>query len=64
MNYEKLFNLFEYELFTDDENVKKKGMQLFTLYQNVNENDKKMIDDVFIIVCGWPLATLIDKAKK
>jgi hypothetical protein len=49
----------EYQMSTDDEPNDKKSDRLKRTYINASESEKKLIDDVFITICGYSLNTLI-----
>lgn len=56
---EELFIKFQDALNTDDEPMNKKGNRLINTYNGADNNGKKIIDDIFITLCGWSLETLI-----
>ncbi|MHA1482218.1 MAG: hypothetical protein ACTSQA_02125 [Candidatus Heimdallarchaeaceae archaeon] len=49
----------EYQMSTDNEPNDKKSDRLKRTYINASESEKKLIDDVFITICGYSLNTLI-----
>lgn len=59
-------NLIEYlekEMRTDDECILKKSKRIKRMYLNGSEDQKKLIDDVFITICGWSLDTIIQRTR-
>ena len=59
----KIENL-EYQMSTDDECTDKKSDRLKRTYMNASDSEKKLIDDVFITICGYSLNTLIIYKRK
>lgn len=60
-------NLIEHiynEMSTDDENTDKESERIISLYKAADTATKSAIDDIFSSLCGWYLATLIEKADK
>jgi len=56
-----LIEKLEYEMLTDDEPTCKKSDRLERTYMNASESEQKIIDDVFITICGYSLNTLLKK---
>jgi len=46
---------------TDDEDPSKQSRKLRALYEEADEAGKKLLDDALICLCGWSLATLIQR---
>ena len=53
--YEKIVK----EMRSDTEDMNKISMDLAYKYYGCVEEDKELLDDVFMILCGWRLETLI-----
>lgn len=62
--YSSLFQLFYEYVETDDENFDKKSQRLKNTYNNANSDEKRLIDDLFITLCGYSLRHLIDKTEE
>lgn len=61
--YEKLVELIESNITTDDFPSWKKGSRIYKLYENADNRTKGMIDNLFIHLCGYTLETLIKQAS-
>lgn len=51
----KVYNHME----TDEENIEKESAYLQRTYEKSNEEEKKIIDNVFMSLCGYRLITII-----
>ena len=60
---ENLFERFEEEIRTDDECTDKKSRRLKSTYATLSSNEKDIVDDMFITLCGWSLKTFINQNK-
>lgn len=58
-----LIEIIQDELLSDDECTQKKTDRLITQFQNANESEKKIINDVLINLTGWSYDTLIQKCN-
>tara|TARA_R100000988_G_C4007428_1_gene173862 strand:- start:7819 stop:7998 length:180 start_codon:yes stop_codon:yes gene_type:complete len=56
-----LIEKLEHEMLTDDERMDKKSARLKRTYETASDKEKKLIDDIFITICGYSLQTLINK---
>ena len=45
-------------IMSDDANTEKESNRIIKTYQNANDTQKALIDDVIISLCGYSLATL------
>ncbi len=46
---------------TDDESALKKGDRLKRTLENASDENKELIDDIFITLCGYSLTTLVSE---
>lgn len=44
---------------TDDANRENQSERLIRKYNNATDDEKTLLDECFICLCGWSLATLI-----
>tara|TARA_R100001463_G_scaffold70799_3_gene124484 strand:+ start:1001 stop:1180 length:180 start_codon:yes stop_codon:yes gene_type:complete len=58
---ETLIEKLEHEMLTDDEPMSKKSARLERTYTSASDTEKKLIDDIFITICGYSLKTLINR---
>ena len=58
-----LITKLEYNMRTDDECIDKKSKRLERTYLNSSNEEQKLIDDIFITICGYSLKTLINNIK-
>lgn len=61
--YEAIGEVIFEEVQNDEEAFDHKGYRLEQLYQNANDTEKKLIDDVLITICGWSYSSLLNMAK-
>lgn len=59
-----LFEYFEQEMNTDDVSYEKKSAELKEMYENASLEQSKVLNEVFITLCGWSLGTLIQQVNK
>lgn len=57
--YEALIRHLEWAMHTDDETFDNKGRKLVEIYTEADAEEKELIDNVLIAVCGFSLKTLI-----
>jgi hypothetical protein len=50
-------------LMTDDEPTERKGYVLRRKYEDASDDEKKLIDKLMIIICGYSLKTIIEEAQ-
>ncbi len=49
---------FQNALETDDEPIDKKGVRLLNKFEELGSEEKDIINDVFISLCGYSVTTL------
>lgn len=55
-----LIDFIEEQMMTDDEDRYEQSVYLAVLYEKASQQDKELIDKVFIYLCGYSLNTLLD----
>lgn len=61
-NFAKLYEKFQQEFLEDTQIPSKVGEQLYDTYYLANEQERKIIDDIFTNICGWRFYTLLEMA--
>jgi hypothetical protein len=61
---EALMTVFHDEMISDDVSDEKKGSQLLYYYKAADDQGKKMIDNILMVLTGWSLKTLCEKANE
>lgn len=56
--------VFDCEVQTDDEPFEKRDRQLARIWNNANKEQRAIIDDVLITLCGWSFDTLRKMARE
>lgn len=56
--------VFDAEVQTDTEPFEKRDRQLSRIWRNANKEQRAVIDDVLITLCGWSFATLREMARE
>lgn len=54
-----LYERIQEEMNTDDEDTDKISKKLVARYKLLTEAEKEVVNDTFITLCGWSLATMI-----
>jgi len=60
---ENIIEHLEHQMRTDDECSTKKSGRIKRMYVNASENQKKLMDEIFITICGWSLDTIIQETN-
>lgn len=60
----KVFMKFFDALNSDTESVESIDERLNWIYKRATKNEKLLIDDVFITLCGWSYKTLTKRGNK
>jgi hypothetical protein len=58
-----LIDLIESEMRDDDEPRDRQSERMARDYKSASPEARKAVDDAFVCLCGWTLATLIATAK-
>jgi hypothetical protein len=58
--YTHVFEAFQQECIADDEAPERAAEKLIDLYEGANVEGQKLIDEVFVAMCGWKFTTLRD----
>ncbi len=56
--------VFDREVQTDDEPFDKRDRQLLRIWRNAIKEQRTIIDDVLITLCGWSFDTLQKMARE
>jgi hypothetical protein len=56
--------VFDREVQTDDESYDKRDRRLLWIWKKANKEQRAIIDDVLIILCGWSFDTLRKMARE
>lgn len=56
--------VFDTEVQSDDEPFDKKDRRLLRIWRKANKEQRAIIDDVLITLCGWSFDTLRKMARK
>ena len=56
--------VFDREVQTDDESFENRDRQLLRIWGNANKEQRAIIDDVLITLCGWSFETLRKMARE
>lgn len=56
--------VFDAEVLTDDEPFDRRDHQLLRIWRKANKEQRAIIDDVLITLCGWSFDTLRKMARK
>ncbi len=59
-----LIDQVELEMTTDDEDRVYQSDRLIDEYNNASEEAKRVVDEIFICLCGWRLSTLLEQRKE
>jgi hypothetical protein len=59
-----LYEIIVQEIHSDDESPEKISRRLKATYENASQNEKKIINDIFITLTGWSFETLLEKVQK
>ena len=51
------------EMQTDDENTTKQSWRIIRTYEKASNEQKDLVDDILISLCGWSVPTLIDMVR-
>lgn len=60
----KISEVFDREVQTDDESFDKRDRQLLRIWKDSNKEQRAIIDDVLITLCGWSFDTLRKMARE
>lgn len=56
-----LYERIQDDMNTDDEDTDKISRKLVARYQALTDEQKEVVDDTFITLCGWSMATMISE---
>lgn len=56
-----LYERIQDDMNTDDEDTDKISRKLVARYQALTDEQKEVVDDAFITLCGWSMATMISE---
>lgn len=56
-----LIQVITMELLTDDQGDDRQALRIEKSYNEASEKEKQVIDDIFISLCGYSMASLIEK---
>ncbi len=56
--------VFDAEVQTDDEPFDKRDLRLLWIWRKANKEQRAIIDDVLITLCGWSFNTLRKMARE
>ena len=56
--------VFDSEILTDDEPYDRRDHRLLLIWGKANKEQRAIIDDVLITLCGWSFDTLRKMARK
>jgi hypothetical protein len=61
---ERLFETINNEYNSDDESFYKRGSRILDDYENASDNDKAIMNNLFISLCGYSFESLVKLSKK
>lgn len=59
----KLMAIFDQEFNSDEESWEKKGHNLLKIWNEADEKQRELINQVLMALCGWEMETLLNKAQ-
>lgn len=58
-----LIETIQEQILTDDVETMKQANRMIAIYDKATKQEKQVIDDLMIALCGWSMPTLFDMVR-